>query len=399
MKAIGLMSGTSMDGIDVALIETDGEAVHSFGPACAYPYSAAERHLLREAMVAGRGLTARDARGGVLALAESMITSKHADCVQAFAEANGIKLSSVDVIGFHGQTVLHRPEQQLTVQLGDGWGLSAALGVPAVYDFRAADMDSGGQGAPLVPVYHRALALRAGLPLPAAFVNIGGIANVTFVPEGPAEGLIAFDAGPGNCLIDDWALRHTGEPMDRDAKLAMAGKVDRQTLAALISHPYFKEPAPKSLDRGTFTLDADRRSEPRGRSGDAHGLHGRGYRGGGAPAARPPPNLDRDGGRGAQSSYVRRASPRAWRKHRDRGRGRLQHGFHGGPGLRLSGRAPDERASVHLRRYDGRVRAGHMRSLRQCEQPAAERGGCRGFGSVARVWLKASRRPVRAAAR
>jgi anhydro-N-acetylmuramic acid kinase len=255
MKAIGLMSGTSMDGIDVALIETDGEAVHSFGPACAYPYSAAERHLLREAMVAGRGLTARDARGGVLALAESMITSKHADCVQAFAEANGIKLSSVDVIGFHGQTVLHRPEQQLTVQLGDGWGLSAALGVPAVYDFRAADMDNGGQGAPLVPVYHRALALRAGLPLPAAFVNIGGIANVTFVPEGPAEGLIAFDAGPGNCLIDDWALRHTGEPMDRDAKLAMAGKVDRQTLAALISHPYFKQPAPKSLDRGTFTLD------------------------------------------------------------------------------------------------------------------------------------------------
>ena len=255
MKAIGLMSGTSMDGIDVALIETDGEAVHSFGPACAYPYSAAERHLLREAMVAGRGLTARDTRGGVLALAESMITSKHADCVQAFAEMNGIKLSSVDVIGFHGQTVLHRPEQQLTVQLGDGWGLSAALGVPAVYDFRAADMDNGGQGAPLVPVYHRALALRAGLPLPAAFVNIGGIANVTFVPEGPAEGLIAFDAGPGNCLIDDWALRHTGEPMDRDAKLAMAGKVDRQTLAALISHPYFKEPAPKSLDRASFTLD------------------------------------------------------------------------------------------------------------------------------------------------
>jgi anhydro-N-acetylmuramic acid kinase len=255
MKAIGLMSGTSMDGIDVALIETDGEAVHSFGPACAYPYSAAERHLLREAMVAGRGLTARDARGGVLALAESMVTSKHADCVQAFAEANGIKLSSVDVIGFHGQTVLHRPEQQLTVQLGDGWGLSAALGVPTVYDFRAADMDSGGQGAPLVPVYHRALALRAGLPLPAAFVNIGGIANVTFVPEGPAGGLIAFDAGPGNCLIDDWALRHTGEPMDRDAKLAMAGKVDRETLAALISHPYFKEPAPKSLDRASFTLD------------------------------------------------------------------------------------------------------------------------------------------------
>ena len=255
MKAIGLMSGTSMDGIDVALLETDGEAIHSFGPACAYPYSAAERHLLREAMVFARGLKARDTRGGVLALAESMVTSKHADCVTAFADANGIRLSSIDVIGFHGQTVLHRPEQQLTVQLGDGWGLSAAAGAPVVYDFRAADMESGGQGAPLVPVFHRALALRAGLPLPAAFVNIGGISNVTFVSEGPAEELIAFDTGPGNCLLDDWALKHTGEPMDRDAKLAMAGRVDRETLASLISHPYFREPAPKSLDRGTFTLD------------------------------------------------------------------------------------------------------------------------------------------------
>ncbi len=255
MKAIGLMSGTSMDGIDAALIETDGEAVHSFGPACTYPYSAAERHLLREAMVAARGLTARDTRGGVLTLTESMITSKHADCVTAFAEANGIKLSSIDAIGFHGQTVLHRPEQQLTVQLGDGWSLSAELGVPVVYDFRAADVENGGQGAPLVPVYHRALALRAGLPLPAAFVNIGGISNVTFVPEGPADGLIAFDSGPGNCLLDDWALMHTGEPMDRDARLAMAGSVNREALAGLISHPYFKEPPPKSLDRGAFTLD------------------------------------------------------------------------------------------------------------------------------------------------
>jgi anhydro-N-acetylmuramic acid kinase len=255
MKAIGLMSGTSMDGIDAALIETDGEAIHSFGPASTYPYSTAERHLLRQAIVAASGLTARDTRGGMLTLAESMITSKHADCVAAFAGANGIKLSDIGVVGFHGQTVLHRPEQQLTVQLGDGWSLSAELGVPVVYDFRAADVGDGGQGAPLVPVYHRALALRAGLPLPAAFVNIGGISNVTFVPEGKAEGLVAFDAGPGNCLLDDWALLHTGEPMDRDAKLAMAGSVNREVLASLISHGFFREPPPKSLDRNTFTSD------------------------------------------------------------------------------------------------------------------------------------------------
>jgi anhydro-N-acetylmuramic acid kinase len=255
MKAIGLMSGTSMDGVDVALIETDGEAIQSFGPVADYPYSAAERQLLREAMESARGLKRRDDRSGVLALADSLITAKHEDCVRAFAEANGIGLSSIGVVGFHGQTVLHRPEQRLTVQLGDGAGLSAKLGVPAVYDFRAADVERGGQGAPLVPIYHRALALHAGLPLPAAFVNIGGISNVTFVPDGPAEGLIAFDAGPGNCLIDDWALRHTGEPIDRDARLALSGTVSREVLGALIAHPYFSAPPPKSLDRGAFALD------------------------------------------------------------------------------------------------------------------------------------------------
>ena len=255
MKAIGLMSGTSMDAVDVALIETDGEAIHSFGPVCSYPYTPAERNLLREAMVFARSLKARDTRGGVLTLAESMVTSKHADCVTAFAEYNAIKLSSIAAIGFHGQTVLHRPEQQLTVQLGDGRALSTALGVPVVYDFRAADIEGGGQGAPLVPIFHRALAMRAGLPLPAAFVNIGGISNVTFVPGGDAAELIAFDAGPGNCLLDDWVLRHTGEPMDRDAKLAMAGKVDRETLLRFLANPFFREPGPKSLDRGAFTLD------------------------------------------------------------------------------------------------------------------------------------------------
>jgi anhydro-N-acetylmuramic acid kinase len=249
------MSGTSMDGVDVALIETDGETIQSFGPACSYPYSAAERNLLREAMVFARGLKARDTRGGVLALAESMVTDKHADCVKAFTEYNAIKLSSIQAVGFHGQTVLHRPEQQLTVQLGDGAALSSALGVPVVYDFRAADVESGGQGAPLVPVFHRALALRAGLPLPAAFVNIGGISNITFVPDGAVEDLIAFDSGPGNCLLDDWVLRHTGEPMDRDAKLAMSGKVERETLMRFLAHPFFREPGPKSLDRGAFTLE------------------------------------------------------------------------------------------------------------------------------------------------
>ncbi len=184
------------------------------------------------------------------------MTAKHAESVKTFAVANGIGLAGVDVIGFHGQTVLHRPERRLTVQLGDGPALSAALGAPVVYDFRAADMERGGQAAPLVPIFHRALALRASLPLPAVFVNIGGIANVTFVADGPAEALIAFDAGPGNCLLDDWAMRHSGEPLDRDARLALAGTVNRKALAALLSHPFFSAPPPKSLDRNAFSLDA-----------------------------------------------------------------------------------------------------------------------------------------------
>ncbi len=255
MKAIGLMSGTSMDSVDVALIETDGETIDAFGPHAAFPFDEPERYLLREAMESARGLYRRDDRTGVLGLAESMVTAKHVQCVKDFASANAIDLASVDVIGFHGQTVIHRPEKGFTVQLGDGKALSEALGAPVVYDFRAADMERGGHGAPLVPIFHRALALRAGLPLPAAFVNIGGISNVTFVPEGPAEGLVAFDAGPGNCLLDDWAMRHTGEPIDRDAKLALSGAVSRETLKALLSHPYFSAPLPKSLDRNAFSLE------------------------------------------------------------------------------------------------------------------------------------------------
>jgi anhydro-N-acetylmuramic acid kinase len=248
------MSGTSMDGVDVALIETDGDAIQSFGPAAAFAYDSAQRQLLREAMESARGLSRRNDRSGVLAIAESMLTNKHADCVKSFAEAYQIELGEVDVVGFHGQTVIHRPERGFTVQLGDGPGLSALLGLPVVFDFRAADMEHGGQGAPLAPIFHRALALQAAFPLPAAFINIGGISNVTFVSEGSEERLIAFDAGPGNCLLDDWAMLHTGVPFDQDARLALSGTVDRQALQTLIAHPFFGEAPPKSLDRGSFSL-------------------------------------------------------------------------------------------------------------------------------------------------
>ena len=225
-----------------------------FGPAAGFAYDALERQLLREAMEWARGMVVARIEGRSL-VAESMLTAKHAESVKTFAADNSIDLSSVDVVGFHGQTVIHRPERRLTVQLGDGTALSDALGVPVVYDFGPRIWKHGGQGAPLVPIFHRALACREKLEMPAAFVNIGGIANVTFVPEGPAEGLIAFDAGAGNCLLDDWAMRHTGEPIDRDAKLALSGTVNRETLTALLSHPYFSAPLPKSLDRSAFCFE------------------------------------------------------------------------------------------------------------------------------------------------
>ncbi len=256
MKAIGLMSGTSMDGVDVALIETNGDKLHSLGTAAGFAYAAPERQLVHEAMLFAQRVEQRSDRSGVLAAAETMLTAKHAESVKTFAVDNGIELSSVDVIGFHGQTVLHRPERRLTIQLGDGAALGAALGVPVVYDFRAADVENGGQGAPLVPIFHRALALYEKLELPAAFVNIGGIANVTYVPDGPPEQLIAFDAGAGNCLLDDWATKHTGEPLDRDSRLALAGTVNPKALHALLSHPFFTALPPKSLDRRAFSLDA-----------------------------------------------------------------------------------------------------------------------------------------------
>ncbi|MGA7973540.1 MAG: anhydro-N-acetylmuramic acid kinase, partial [Pseudolabrys sp.] len=158
MRAIGLMSGTSLDGVDVALLETDGEAISAFGPIGYRPYTEAERDLLRRALEAGVGLTERSARPGVLAEAEDFVTRAQAETVETFLAIERIDKATVDVVGFHGQTVLHRPAERLTVQIGDGQALADRLRLPVVYDFRAADVAAGGQGAPLVPVYHQALA-------------------------------------------------------------------------------------------------------------------------------------------------------------------------------------------------------------------------------------------------
>jgi anhydro-N-acetylmuramic acid kinase len=252
-RAIGLMSGTSLDGVDVALIETDGETVAGLGPVGYRPYTAEERQLLREALAAGTGLTDRRDRTGVIATAEAAVTAAHAEAVDGFLADNAIGRDTVDVVGFHGQTIVHKPAMGLTVQIGDGGQLARRLGMTVAFDFRAADMAMGGEGAPLVPVFHRALAERIDRPRPLAVLNVGGVANVTYIDGAQ---LIACDTGPGNAMIDDFMRARIGEPLDRDGAQAARGRVDEGLLAAVLGHPFFARRLPKSLDRNDFALQA-----------------------------------------------------------------------------------------------------------------------------------------------
>ncbi|HUD88305.1 MAG TPA: anhydro-N-acetylmuramic acid kinase, partial [Xanthobacteraceae bacterium] len=190
-------------------------------------------------------------RPGVVAKAEALVTEAHAEAVEVFLVANDIKAADVAVVGFHGQTLLHRPERALTIQIGDGAALAARLGIPVVYDFRAADVAAGGQGAPLAPIYHRALVARLGREPPTAVLNIGGVANVTYFGGGD-DGLIACDTGPGNALLDDFLRVRTGHPLDTDGRMAAAGTVQEDTIRRLLAHPFFAAPPPKSLDRNDF---------------------------------------------------------------------------------------------------------------------------------------------------
>ncbi|HZP69083.1 MAG TPA: anhydro-N-acetylmuramic acid kinase [Pseudolabrys sp.] len=249
--AIGLMSGTSLDGVDVALIETDGERIGRFGPTGYRPYSDAERDLLRQALAEGANLSDRRERTGVLKEADNFVTRVHAEAVDTFIKAQKIDRGTIGIVGFHGQTVLHRPAAGLTVQIGDGKALAARLNLPVAYDFRAADVAMGGQGAPLVPVFHQALARTLDRPHPIAVLNVGGVANVTFVDGGDP---IACDTGPGNALIDDFMRARTGAPLDRDGDQAARGCVDEGFVARVLTDPFFDRPCPKSLDRNAFAL-------------------------------------------------------------------------------------------------------------------------------------------------
>jgi anhydro-N-acetylmuramic acid kinase len=250
MTAIGLMSGTSLDGVDVALIETDGKRVKAFGP-CGYrPYTEKERCLLRQALTEAVNLPQRDARPGILREAERAVTIAHAEAVATFTAQNRILREDVDIVGFHGQTVLHRPAQKMTVQIGDAAALAKAIHIPVMHDFRAADIAAGGQGAPFVPVYHRALAQSLEREGPIVVVNIGGVSNITYIDG--AETLIACDTGPGNALLDDYMFRTMGQPFDCEGRTAAQGAADEAWVARALQHAFFTLAPPKSLDRNDF---------------------------------------------------------------------------------------------------------------------------------------------------
>lgn len=240
--ALGLMSGTSLDGIDAALIVTDGLRHVDAGPWLTVPYADDFRARLR-------ALLGRRPDGPVAASVIAELTSLHADAVEQLLARAALDRHVVDVIGFHGHTVLHNPAEGVTCQIGDGALLAELTGIPVVADLRQADVAAGGQGAPLAPLFHQALA--AALPLPIAVLNLGGVGNVTFI--GAGDTVLAFDTGPGNALIDDWTLAHTGQPFDAAGVLARSGRIDEHGLHRLLTHPYFDRPPPKSLDRLDFT--------------------------------------------------------------------------------------------------------------------------------------------------
>jgi anhydro-N-acetylmuramic acid kinase len=256
MRVLGFMSGTSLDAVDMAVLETDGETIQGFGPAGERKLSEKTRALALAATQAAKAWPRGAPAPPEFAPAAGAVTQEHFEAADAFLSREGLTWADIELIGFHGQTVFHeRPaggQAGRTVQLGDGERLAALTGVPVAYDFRSADVAAGGEGAPLAPIYHLARALASGLETPSAVLNIGGVANVTLLGR-EAEPL-AFDTGPGNGMIDLLVQARGLGRYDLDGRLAAAGRVDGAALAALLAHPYFAAPPPKSLDRYDFSL-------------------------------------------------------------------------------------------------------------------------------------------------
>ncbi|HQT65182.1 MAG: anhydro-N-acetylmuramic acid kinase [Acidocella sp. 20-57-95] len=249
MRAIGLMSGTSLDGVDAAWIETDGETIRGTSHAATLHYEPKLRADLRKLLDMAARLAADEALPDDAFLDDAFLRDVERRLTEDHAIAVSLLGRGADVIGFHGQTILHAPARRQTWQIGDAAMLARLTRTKVVYDFRKADVAAGGQGAPLVPLFHAALA--AALPKPLLIVNIGGVANITWL--GAQGEILACDTGPGNGPLDDWVQRHTGQAYDENGALAAVGHVQTARLEMLLADPYFARPAPKSLDRLSFS--------------------------------------------------------------------------------------------------------------------------------------------------
>lgn len=237
---IGLMSGTSLDGIDAALLRTNGLIFEEIGPGLEVPYDPIFRQKLYN-LVQNAHLSQKEHL-------EEELTDRHTQVVQQLIQKSRIQ---PNLIGFHGQTIYHKPRTSITkaqtLQIGNGQRMANHLGIPVVYDFRSDDIKHGGEGAPLVPIFHQALV--HDLPKPLAFINIGGVSNITLVDK---ESLLAGDIGPGNALVDDWMKKNTGSLYDKNGQTAITGRIHHNFIHQWLDHPFFQKPLPKSLDRQTF---------------------------------------------------------------------------------------------------------------------------------------------------
>jgi anhydro-N-acetylmuramic acid kinase len=242
LTAIGVISGTSMDGIDVSLVESDGCEELRLGPGASYPYPEPTRRDLQDLIA-----EPERALDDPLTEIEAAVTSAHLEAIRRFIAEHALDPKSIDLVGLHGQTVYHRPDLRFTRQLIDGPAVAKALGIPTIDRFRHADIAAGGEGAPLAPLYHRALA--HGLEQPLMVLNLGGVGNITYID---GDTVIAFDTGPASAILDDFVWHRLGKPFDADGALAASGRVHDDFVADFMANPYFDRPAPKSLDRNDF---------------------------------------------------------------------------------------------------------------------------------------------------
>ncbi|MCC3860916.1 anhydro-N-acetylmuramic acid kinase [Pseudemcibacter aquimaris] len=251
--AIGLMSGTSVDGVDAAIIKTDGYSVKRYGKCHHLAYSKEQQKIILEAIDQARDAGNPDIRSNSISMAEGFINEIHTKAVQEIIKINDLNRDDIDVVGFHGQTLLHNPDKGWSWQIGDGREIASELGITVINDFRRDDVENGGQGAPLVPIFHRAL-LPEKNDYPIALLNIGGVANITWIGGDDPSDMLGFDTGPGNALLDDWVREHSDLPYDKDGELSASGSVQEIFVNDLMNHEYFTEKPPKSLDRNEFGI-------------------------------------------------------------------------------------------------------------------------------------------------